>query len=173
MKSTIEYLIFLCTTAAFMSTGYELQAQGAESKLVDLGIELPAVSPPIANYVKFRRSGHLLYISGHVPSIKGKIGHDLTTEQGYEAAKETAISILATINSALGDLDKVDYFVKIDGMVNCTDDFYDQSKVINGCSDLLVAIFGENGKHTRTAVGHNSLPGNYAVEISAVLAIKE
>ena len=150
-----------------------IHAQSAEDRLIELGIELAPVSPPIANYVKYRQVGDLLFLAGHVPSVKGKIGQDLTLEQGYAAARETAIALLSTISSAIGDLDKVSQFVKVEGMVNCTDDFYDQSKVINGCSDLLVEIFGERGKHARTAVGHNSLPGNYAVEISAILQIVE
>jgi enamine deaminase RidA (YjgF/YER057c/UK114 family) len=146
-------------------------AQSAEKRLIELGIELPVSTPPIANYVKFKKVGNLLFLAGHVPSTKGKLGKEVSLQEGYHAARETAISLLATINAATGDLDKVVQIIKVDGMVNCTDDFYDQSKVINGCSDLLVEVFGEKGKHARTAVGHNALPGNYSVEISAIVEI--
>ena len=167
-KALTKIIFLLVTTLGFHIF---CSAQSAEDRLIELGIELPNTTPPIANYVKFKKVGNLLFLAGHVPSTKGKIGKDVSLEEGYEAARETAISLLATINAAIGNLDKVVQIIKIDGMVNCTADFFDQSKVINGCSDLMVAVFGEKGKHARTAVGHNALPGNYSVEISAIVEI--
>jgi enamine deaminase RidA (YjgF/YER057c/UK114 family) len=152
-------------------------AQDYDSRLKELKIELPALTKPIANYVKVVRTGNLLFLAGHGPQrpdgswVTGKLGQDMTVEQGYDASRLTAIQLLATIKSELGSLNKVKRIVKVNGMVNCTPDFFDQPKVINGCSDLLVAVFGENGKHARAAVGMNSLPMNTAVEIDLVLEI--
>lgn len=149
-----------------------------DKKLKDLGIELFTPSKPIANYVKAVRVGNLLYLSGHGPSradgstITGKVGADMTIEQGYEAAKQTGISILSTLKAELGDLNKVKRIVKVLGMVNCTETFPDQPKVINGFSDLVVAVFGEKGKHARSAVGMNSLPNNMAVEIEIIVEVE-
>ncbi len=129
--------------------------------------------------MKVVRTGNLLFLAGHGPQkadgtwVTGKLGKDMTIEQGYEASRLTAIQLLGTIKTELGSLNKVKRIVKVNGMVNCTSDFYDQPKVINGCSDLLVAVFGENGKHARAAIGMNSLPMNTAVEIDLVLEIVE
>ena len=147
-------------------------------KLKDLGIELMAPTKPVANYVKAVRSGNLLFLAGHGPTkadgsnILGKVGKDLTTEQGYEAAKQTAVSLLSTLKAELGDLNKVVRIVKVTGMVNCTPEFAEQPQVVNGCSDLLVAIFGEKGRHARSAVGMNALPFNIAVEIEMIVEVK-
>lgn len=149
-----------------------------DKKLKDLGIELMAPTRPMANYVKAVRTGNLLFLAGHGPTrsdgsnITGKVGKDLTLEQGYDAAKQTAISLLSTLKAELGDLNKVKRVVKVLGMVNCGPDFTDQPKVINGCSDLLVAVFGEKGKHARSAVGMNSLPSNIAVEIEIIVEVE-
>jgi enamine deaminase RidA (YjgF/YER057c/UK114 family) len=148
-------------------------------KLKELGYTLPAVTKPIANYVKWVRVGNLLYTSGHGPTrsngelIVGKLGEALTIEQGYEASKVTALQLLATLQDALGDLGRVKRIVKVLGMVNCTSEFGDQPKVINGCSDLLVNVFGEKGKHARSAVGMNALPNGMAVEIELVVEIED
>lgn len=156
-----------------------LLAQDYDAKLKELRIELPEVGKPIANYVKAVRTGNLLFLAGHGPNkadgswITGKVGKDLTIEQGYEASKLTAINILATIKAELGTLNKVKRIVKVNGMVNCTPDFTDQPKVINGCSDLLVAVFGEAGKHARAAVGMNALPMDTAVEIEVIVEIAD
>lgn len=156
-----------------------LVAQDYDAKLKALNIELPQVGKPVANYVKAVRTGNLLFLAGHGPQktdgswITGKVGKDLTIEQGYEASRLTAINILATIKAELGTLNKVKRIVKVNGMVNCTDDFFDQPKVINGCSDLLVAVFGESGKHARAAVGMNALPMNTSVEIELVVEISD
>lgn len=156
------------------------QTPSPNNKLKELGIELPKAEKPVANYVKWVRSGNMLYLSGHgfcgdaTPVDRGKLGKDLTIDQGYEAAKRVGICMLATLNDATGgDLSKVKRVVKVLGMVNSAADFYDQPKVINGCSDLLVQVFGEKGKHARSAVGMASLPGNISVEIEMVVELEE
>lgn len=156
-----------------------LYAQTPEEKLKSLNIILPAPSSPVANYVKFVRTGNLVFLSGHGPSkadgsyITGKLGRDLSIEEGYAAARQTGISLLATLKAAVGDLSKVKRIVKVLGMVNGTDSFIDQPKVINGFSDLMVAVFGDKGKHARSAVGMASLPMNMAVEIEMVVEIED
>lgn len=154
-------------------------AQDYDARLKDLNIELPPVGKPVANYVKAVRTGNLLFLAGHGPQkpdgswITGKVGKDLTLEQGYDASRLTAIQLMATIKSELGTLNKVKRIIKVNGMVNCTPDFIDQPKVINGCSDLLVEVFGENGKHARAAIGMNSLPMNTSVEIDMVIEVSD
>lgn len=149
-----------------------------EKKLKELGLTLPASPKPIANYVKAVRSGNLVFLSGHGPSnpdgtnITGKVGKDLTTEQGYNAAKSVGLNLLASLKEEIGDLNKVKRIVKVLGMVNCTENFVDQPKVINGFSDLMVAVFGEKGKHARSAVGMYALPMNISVEIEMVVEVE-
>ena len=147
-----------------------------DDKLASMGIELPVEQPPIANYVPGVRTGNLLYLSGlgpSDPSMKGKVGQDLTTEEGYEAAKSTGIGCLARLKGQVGDLSKVKRIVKLLTMVNCTTDFVDQPAVANGCSDLIVEVFGDKGKHARSAVGMGSLPGNIPVEIEMIVEIED
>lgn len=135
-------------------------------------------SKPMANYVKAVRTGNLLFLAGHGPTkadgtnIQGKVGKDLTTEQGIDAARVTGISILSTLKAELGDLNRVKRVVKVLGMVNCTENFTDQPKVMNGFSDLMVAVFGEKGKHARSAVGMYALPSNIAVEIEIIVEVE-
>lgn len=149
-----------------------------DKKLKELGIELFAPTPPMANYVKAVRTGNLLYLAGHGPTradntnITGKVGRDLTLEQGAQAARQTGIAILSTLKGELGDLNRVKRIVKVLGMVNCTENFTDQPKVINGFSDLMVAVFGEKGKHARSAVGMYALPSNIAVEIEIIVEVE-
>ena len=150
-----------------------VQAQTPEEKLKELDITLPEVSQPIANYVKYKKVGNLLYLAGHGSNVLGTVGSDLTIAEGYEAARLTGINILATLKAATGDLSKIKQFVHVRGMVNSAPDFYDQPKVVNGFSDLMVEVFGENGKHTRAAVGHVSLPSNIAIEIEVVVELLE
>jgi len=170
-KSALLILLITVSSLTF--------AQTAEENIKKLDIELFTPSPPIANYVKAVRTGNLVFMAGHGPSkadgtsIKGKLGADMTVEQGYEAARIAAISVLSSLKAEIGDLNKVKRIVKVKGMVNCTADFLDQPKVINGCSDLLVEIFGEKGKHARAAVGMVSLPSNIAVEIEMVIELEE
>jgi enamine deaminase RidA (YjgF/YER057c/UK114 family) len=146
-----------------------------EARLNELGIVLPDPAQPVATYVRYVQTGNLLYVSGTGPlsgQPNGKLGTDLTIEQGYEVAKSVGISLIATLRDALGDLDRVVRIVKLLGMVNSTPDFADQPKVINGCSDLMVAAFGEAGRHARSAVGMGALPGNIAVEIELIAEVK-
>ena len=164
----------------FVCSAPSLHAQTVDEKIKQLGLELPPVSKPIANYVKYVRTGNLIFLAGHGPSktdgtnITGKVGKELSIEQGYEAAKIAALSLIATLKDALGgDLSKVKRIVKVNGYVNCLPDFTDHPKVINGCSDLLVALFGEKGKHARAAMGMVSLPSNIAVEIEMIVEVED
>ena len=151
----------------------------AEKKLKDLGISLPAAPKPVANYVPAVRTGNLLFVSGHGPYndgktvLSGKLGQELTVEEGYMVARNVALNCLASIKATLRGLDKVKRVVKLLGMVHCTEDFKDQPQVINGASDLLVEIFGEGGKHARSAVGMQSLPNGIPVEIEMILEVGE
>ena len=148
-----------------------------EKKLKELGISLPAPPKPLANYVPAVRAGNLLFVSGHGPYndgktiISGKLGKELTIEEGYKTARNVALNCLASVKATLGDLNKVKRVVKLLGMVNCTEDFKDQPKVINGASDLLVEVFGDAGRHARSAVGMQSLPNGIPVEIEMVLEV--
>ena len=151
-----------------------------ESRLEHLGISLPAEPVPIANYVPGVRTGNLVYLSGLGPASRpdgsspsGKVGRDLTTEEGYEAARLTGINILARMKGELGDLDKVRRVVKLLGMVNSAPDFNQQPAVVNGCSDLLVEVFGDRGRHARSAVGMASLPNDIPVEIEVIIEIDD
>jgi enamine deaminase RidA (YjgF/YER057c/UK114 family) len=149
-----------------------------ESELERLGIELPKGAIPVANYVRSVGTGNLLFLSGNGPKksdgtyITGRVGQNLTTEQGYEAARLTGINQIATLKAELGDLKRVKRIVKVLGMVNATPEFKDHPKVINGFSDLMVEVFGERGKHARSAVGMGSLPMGIAVEIEVIVEIE-
>ncbi|MFZ1807008.1 MAG: RidA family protein, partial [Cyclobacteriaceae bacterium] len=157
------------TCLLLFTVGAFAQKVDYDKRVEELGIKLTPPSTPTANFVKAVRTGNLLYLSGHGPSkpeggsITGKVGQDMTIEEGYNAARQSGIALLSTMKAELGSLNKVKRIVKVLGMVNCTPDFKDQPKVINGCSDLLVEVFGENGKHARSAVGMNALPSNIAV----------
>lgn len=170
-----KYILFFVTVL----TAYYMQAQTPEERLKEKGIVLTTPSAPVANYVNVVRVGNLLFLSGKGPGkpdgsyVTGKVGKDLTIEQGYEAARLAAISHLSVLKAELGDLSKVKRIVKVLGMVNCTDDFKDQPKVINGYSDLMVEIFGKKGKHARSAVGMNSLPLGIAVEVEVIVEIED
>lgn len=159
--------------------GTVLRAQDAETNLKELGIVLESPSAPVANYVNAVRVDNLLFLAGKGPQkadktyVTGKVGKDLSVEEGYQAARLTAINHLAVLKHELGSLNKVKRIVKVHGMVNCTEDFTDQSLVMNGYSDLMVEIFGEKGKHARAAVGKYALPLNIAVEIEAIVEIDD
>ncbi len=151
-------------------------SRGHEERLRTLGIELPVPSRPVANYLSCKRSGDLLHVGGHGPVgphgvVRGKVGGALTLEQGREAARLTGLSILATVRDALGSLDRVRQVVQVFGMVNCAPGFNRTPEVIDGCSDLFVEVFGEAGRHTRSAVGMAELPFDIAVEIEAILEV--
>ena len=149
-----------------------------EEKLAELGLVLAKPGPPVGNFVPAVRTGNLVFVSGNGPRradgalIVGKVGGQLSVEEGYEAAKLCALSCLGGLASVIGDLSKVTRFVKLLGMVNCSEDFGDQPRVINGASDLLVAVFGEAGKHARSAVGMQSLPFGMAVEVEMVVEVE-
>ena len=150
-----------------------------EKNIKELGITLPELPVALANYVPFKIIDKLVYISGQAPVEKGamkftgKIGKDISIEEGIKAAELCCINIIAVLNKAIDqDWDKLEGFVKLGGFVNCLDDFTDHPKIINGASDLLINIFGNQGKHTRFAVGSHSLPMNISVEIDAIIQIK-
>ena len=149
-----------------------------EQRLEKMGIVLPDVPAPQANYVPYRFAGNLLYLSGQGPKradgtfSTGRLGRDVDVAQGYEDARLTGLQLLAAAKAALGELSRVEAVIKLLGMVNAEPDFGDQPKVINGCSDLFVAVFGESGRHARSAVGMGSLPNRITVEIEAILLVK-
>lgn len=150
-----------------------------EARLDELGIDLPRVSPPVASYVNAVRTGHLLYLSGKGPLkpdgtlIKGKVGADLSVDEGYQAARLTGLNLLAVLNDELGSLDRVRRVVKVLGMVNAHADFDAHPKVIDGFSDLMLEVFGDRGRHARSAVGMGSLPQRIAVEIEIIVEVEE
>ena len=151
----------------------------ADENLKNLNIKLPKANDPVGSYAATRISGNLLYISGQISIdengnlIKGKLGKDYNTEQGYEAAKRCALSIIAQVKKACNnDLSKVKSCVKLTGFVNSTDEFIDQPKVLNGASDLIASVFGDAGMHTRAAVSTNSLPLGVSVEVDAIFELK-
>ncbi|MAL79865.1 MAG: hypothetical protein CMN55_12270 [Sneathiella sp.] len=151
-----------------------------DARLKELGITIPAASAPAANYVPFVKTGDLVFVSGQVPFVdgkltawQGKVGKEFTTEEGQACARICALNILSHVKAACeGDLDRVVRCVKLSGFVNCIDGFGEQPKVINGASDLMVEVFGDKGRHARFAVGTNALPMNVAVEIDAVFEIR-
>jgi enamine deaminase RidA (YjgF/YER057c/UK114 family) len=144
----------------------------AEKRLKELGIQLAAPTPPVANYVNAVRTGNLLFLAGKGPgAVKGKLGAELTVEQGYQHARSVGLALLAVMKAELGSLDRVKRVVKLLGMVNGTPEFTDQPKVVNGCSDLFVEVFGDKGKHARSAVGMGSLPNGIPVEIEAIVEV--
>jgi enamine deaminase RidA (YjgF/YER057c/UK114 family) len=151
----------------------EATAQTPAEKLQELGLQVPEISQPIANYVKWKQVGNLLYLAGSGPKVYGKVGADLSTEEGYAAAKATGLEIIAVLQAATGDLGRIKQFVKVLGMVNCTPEYTAQPAVINGFSDLMVAVFGEKGKHARSAIGVGSLPNNMAVEIEVIVELED
>ena len=146
-----------------------------EAKLREMGLELPAVVKPLAAYVPAVKCGELVFSSGQLPVVKGKlayqgkVGKDCTEEQAYEAAKICALNGLAAIKDQIGSLDRIERFVKLLGFVNCVDAFTMQPKVVNGASEFLAALFGDKGQHARSAVGVNSLPLDSPVEIEMIV----
>jgi enamine deaminase RidA (YjgF/YER057c/UK114 family) len=151
---------------------------GVEERLKELGLELPSAATPVANYIPAVRSGNLVFLSGHGPLekdrlIMGKLGSDLTVEEGYQAARLVALGLLGSLKALIGDLARVRRIVKLLGMVNCDSAFTDHPRVVNGASDLLVEVFGERGRHARSAVGMNALPLNIAVEIEMIVEVED
>ncbi|HMG80450.1 MAG TPA: RidA family protein [Xanthobacteraceae bacterium] len=150
----------------------------AEARLKELGIVLPSLGTPVANYLPYRLAGNILYLAGQGPrdesgkQLTGKLGKDISIEEGYRRARLVGLGLLAAMHDALGSLDRVDYIVKLLGMVNAVPDFNDSPKVINGCSDLFVEVFGDAGRHARSAVGNVMLPNQISVEIEGIVAVK-
>jgi len=144
----------------------------AEEMLRQLGVALPPAGAPVANYVNAVRAGNLLFLAGKGPgAVKGKLGREFTAEQGYQHARAVGIALLAVIKAELGSLDHVKRVVKVLGMVNSADEFGEQPKVINGCSDLFVEVFGDRGRHARSAVGMGSLPRGIPVEVEVIVEV--
>ena len=150
-----------------------------EENIKQLGIVIPDMPSPLANYVPYKVSDNVVYVSGQGPvkngelKFKGKVGEDITIEDGIKAAELCCINIIAALKKSINsDWNRLDSFLKLGGFVNCNNNFYDQPKIINGASDLLVNIFGDQGRHARFAVGSNALPMNISVEIDAIIKIK-
>jgi enamine deaminase RidA (YjgF/YER057c/UK114 family) len=149
-----------------------------EQRLKQMGIKLRRPPTPVANYVQAVRTGNLVFLAGHGPRkpdgglVVGRVGSDLTLEQGKEAARLTAIDMLTSLKAEIGDLRRVKRIVKVVGMVNTTASFTEHPKVVNGCSDLLVAVFGDRGRHARCAVGMGSLPFNIPIEIDMIVEVE-
>ena len=170
----VSFIVFIPSAFAFTQAPKDVY-----KTLKQLDIDLPHTAKPVANYVPTVQSGNLVFLSGHIPRdekgafITGKVGRDLDVKAGQKAARRTAIALLGSLHAATGDLNKVRRIVKVEGMINATATFTDHSKVMNGCSDLLVKIFGDKGRHTRIAVGMASLPLNAAVEISMIVEVDD
>ncbi len=175
--------ITIVTTLVLIFVAQEMSHVTAEDRnveqiLKEKGIVLTIPKPPKASFVYAVRTGNLVFLSGHGPKkteggfITGKVGKDLTVAEGQQAARLTAISLLSSLQAEIGDLNKVKRVVKVFGMVNATDSFTQHSVVINGCSDLLIEVFGDNGKHARAAVGMVSLPLDFAVEIEMIVEVE-
>jgi enamine deaminase RidA (YjgF/YER057c/UK114 family) len=153
-------------------------AMSADQRLADLGLTLPSAPKPIGNYVPFRLAGNLLFLSGVGPRradesmITGKVGADVSVEQGYEAAKLCGLNLLVNMIAAVGTLERVDTVLKVLGMVNAVPNFTRHPEVINGCTDLFVQVLGDGGRPARSAVGMGSLPLNIAVEVEAIVLVK-
>ncbi len=172
----------LLATVLFASLAAALPAADApatpESRIAALGAKLPAVGKPIANYVSAVRSGNLVFLAGHIPRddkgsvMTGKVGRDATVASANQAARQTALALIATLKAEIGELSRVKRIVRVGGFVNAVDDFKEQPQVMNGCSDLLVAVFGERGKHARAALGVASLPLGAVVEIEMVVEVE-
>lgn len=178
VQYALMVLLFTAVQCTQNKTEQPVAEDTAEKRLEALGITLPKASSPIANYVNAVQTGKLIFLAGKGPTfedgsmIQGKVGVDLTIEQGYNAARLTAINQLAVLKAELGSLDRVKRIVKVLGMVNASPEFTEHPKVINGYSDLMVTVFGEKGKHARAAVGMGSLPGNIPVEIEMIVEVE-
>lgn len=179
-----RYTLLLLIPLFFISCKSMPSAQGqsaprvdVEAKLKELNIQLSPVAPSTASIVKTVRVGNMVYTSGHGPDkpgggqIFGKVGGDLTLEQGQEAARLTGIALLSSLKAEIGDLSRIKRVVKVFGLVNCTPNFSQQPQVMNAFSDMMVKIWGENGRHARSAVGTNALPNNIAVEIEMIVEL--
>lgn len=175
----LSFVLFGCSPKNYQSTKVSSQASAdIDARLKQLNIQLVEPSVPTANFVKTVRVGNLIFTSGHGPdkpeggTYQGRVGADLTIEQGQEAARLTGIALLSSLKKEIGDLSKVKRIVKVLGMVQCTPEFKDHPKVMNAFSDMMVGVFGEKGKHARSAVGMSALPGNIAIEIEMIVEVE-
>ncbi|WP_257657578.1 RidA family protein [Parapedobacter lycopersici] len=179
MTKLFHSISFTMICLLFAATVRGQGATDAEARLAELGIKLIQGNPPTANYLKAVQSGNYVYLSGHGPDkpeggqVIGKLGADLTVEEGTAAARLVGISLLSSLKREIGDLNRVKRIVKVLGMVNATPDFERHSQVINGFSDLMVEVFGESGKHARSSVGLSSLPSGIPVEIEMIVELKD
>lgn len=183
MRNLILLLVFALVSFGCSATQSEDNTSNydydVEERLSELGIELGEPTPPTANYVRAVSKGDLVFLSGHGPDkpdgglVTGKLGSDLSLEEGQEAARLTGISLLASLKDEIGDLNRVQRIVKVTGMVNAEPDFTEHSEVVNGFSDLMVEVFDEKGRHARAAVGMGSLPSNIPIEIEMVVEVEE
>ena len=171
--------VCVCGMLALVASGNALaqSATSAEARLKEMNITLPSVPAPVANYANSVQVGKLLFLAGNTAGadwkFKGKVGKDITVQEGYETARQVGIVMLAKVQAALGSLDRVKRVVKVLGMVNSPEGFGDQPRVVNGFSDLMVEVFGEAiGKHARSAVGMAALPGNAAVEVEMIVEVE-
>ncbi len=175
LSGAAPFLLVVAALAAMPALAQE--DYDPEARLKSLGIELGDPAPPVANYVRAVTTGNLVFLAGHGPTqadgtfATGKVGSDVTIEQGYEAARLTAVSLLTSLKKEIGDLGRVRRIVRVFGMVNAVEGFGQQPEVINGASDFLVEVFGDRGRHARAAVGMASLPRNISVEIEMVVEI--
>ena len=180
MKKAITLLLILMVLKASAHTSHSVLAPPGkiEQKLQEMGVTLYELPAPTANFVRAVRTGNLVFLAGHGPqkpdgeSVTGKLGKELSIEEGQQAARYVAITLLSALKEEIGDLDRVRRIVKVHSMVNGTPEFTDQPKVMNGFSDFIVEVFGEKGRHARAAVGMASLPGNIAVEVEMVVEVE-
>jgi len=168
-------LVLLAATVMLTSSA-AAQAPDPEAKLREMGLTLPAAAPPVANYVRAVRTGNLVFLAGHGECsaegrLTGKVGSERTIEEGYASARRVGLCLLASLKQEIGDLRKVTRIVKVLGMVQSAPDFTDHPRVINGFSDLMVAVFGDRGRHARSAVGMAALPANISVEIEMIVEV--
>lgn len=180
MKAILFSVLFSLVAVYVPARASNPPENDVEARLKEMGVTLYELPPPIANYVRAVRTGNLVFMAGHGPSkpdgtrVTGKVGKDLSIEEGQEAARYAAIALLSSLKAEIGDLNQVSRIVKVHGMVNAPADFTQQSQVMNGFSDFMVEVFGEDtGKHARAAVGMGSLPLNMAVEIEMIVELKE
>ncbi len=175
MKSFLFLVLTIWSAVAVAAADHRTP----EQRLADLGLTLPATSAPVANYVSAVRSGQLIFLAGHIPRdaegkvIAGKVGREIDEAAAADAARTTGLALIATLKAELGELRRVKRIVRVGGFVNSPDDYTRQPAVINGCSDLLVAVFGDAGRHARAAVGVNTLPLGAVVEIELVAEIQD
>lgn len=178
MKVIHLCILFSLLFTSFLSLATNKHKYDVNKRLAELGISLKTPSVPVANYVLAVTTGNLVFTAGHGPLqpdgkyVIGKVGKDLSVQEGVDAARLTGITLLSSLQQEIGDLNRIKRIVKVMGMVNATEDFTQHSTVINGFSDLMVEVFGENGKHARSAVGVASLPIGFAVEIEMIVELK-